>query len=299
MIRTNEHNYRLVPIEAAQKLKNGPLYTYLVLLFKSDFYTHCSEVNEETLATITGFAQKTIGNHLAKMEEAGLIQIIRTRPSKCRKKNYYRIVHPKKNFIICDSELIEMTIGNMTLKEESELKGFLLMVKCLCVNNCNITYYSYERMAQHLGIRLTTIKKYMPRLIEHRLVERLTRQTGYRILATCFDKGNTYPFPEGTPATYRYIYNCIMHHCHKLGIECPDYRREDISAIATKVWYDADERNLHMDDAELMARYDLPTVLEDRLPSVSGDIGSLAYFAKLLANKPVRVENTSPQAYVL
>lgn len=299
MLNVHDKNYRLVPIEAAQKLKNGPLYTYLVLLFKSDFYTHRSEVNEETLATITGFAQKTIGNHLAKMEEAGLIQIIRTRPSKCRKKNYYRIVHPKKNFIICDSELIEMTIGNMTLKEESELKGFLLMVKCLCVNNCNITYYSYERMAQHLGIGLTTIKKHMPRLISHQLVEGLTRQTGYRILVTCFDKGNTYPFPEGTPEVCRTIYNDIRQWCHEQEMMCPPYLHECISAIATHYPCTRDELKANMHDEAFMNRYSVLTVLRSRIPNPPQKVESLQYFVKVLLSKTADLTPEEEKSFIL
>lgn len=286
-MKNQNENYRLVPIEASKKLKHRPLYTYLVLLFKSDFHTHRSEVTEETLARITGFSQEAISDYIVKMEEARLVEVTRTYTAQNQKKNYYRIAHPEKNFIICEHSLIEMEIGDMPLKVQSALKGFLLMVKCLCVNNCNITYYSYERMHPHLAIGKTTVKGLMPRLIEHRLVERFTHGTGYRILATCFDKGNTYPFPDGTPERYRSIYNDIRQWCQERGLECPEYKQEYISAIATETWMDAAERKQYKDDADRMARYDLPTVLTARLPHLTEAPQSLAYFVRVLMNKQV------------
>lgn len=302
-MQTTEHsgsnNYRLVPIEASRRLKNGPLYTYLALLFKSDFQTHRSAVDEETLAEITGFTERTVSNHIKYMEKAGLVEVTRTQYKRTVRKNYYEIVHPEKDFIICSESLLDLEIAGLPLDEQSELKGLLLMVKCLCVNNCNFTYYSYEKMAANLGIGLTTVKKLMPQLIDRALVEPLQGRTGYRITGPWFDKGNTYPFPKGTPERYRYIYTYIMLHCHKLGVECPEYSRDHIAPIATQVWYDGEQRRLHTHEPELMERYDLPTVLDDRLPSLKEPVGSLAYFTRVLVNKPVTTQKEEVRSYTL
>lgn len=299
MKNTVSENYRLVPIEAARRLSNKALYTYVVMLFKSDFNTYHSAVNQDTVAAITGRCQRTVGNHVEKMEQAGLVKVTRTQLERERKKDYYDFARPAKDFIICDHSLIDMELEGLTLEQQSDLKGFLLMVKCMCVNNCNFTYYSYKQMASKLGIGETAIKKLMPQLIERGLVERLTHRTGYRILTTCFDKGNTYPFPEDTPKRYRSIYNDIRWWCHERGMECPAYKQEYISAIATEEWMDSEERRTHRNDAERMARYDLPTVLTARLPHLTEAPQSLAYFVQVLVNKQVTAPTDETHTLVL
>lgn len=285
MKNTVSENYRLVPIEAARRLSNKALYTYVVMLFKSDFNTYHSAVNQDTVAAITGRCQRTVGNHVEKMEQAGLVKVTRTQLERERKKDYYDFARPAKDFIICDHSLIDMELEGLTLEQQSDLKGFLLMVKCMCVNNCNFTYYSYKQMASKLGIGETAIKKLMPQLIERGLVERLTRQTGYRILVTCFDKGNTYAFPEDTPEVCRTIYNDIRQWCHEQEMMCPPYLHECISAIATHYPCTRDELKAKMHDEDFMNRYSVLTVLRNRIPNPPKKIESLQYFVKVLRSK--------------
>ena len=50
------------------------------------------------------------------------------------------------------------------LKDEPisrQLKGFLILLKCLCLNGTNTTKYSQNQLAKELGIGKSTISNYM------------------------------------------------------------------------------------------------------------------------------------------
>lgn len=136
-------------------------------------------------------------------------------------------------------------------------------------------------------------------LIEHRLVERLTHQTGYRILVTCFDKGNTYPFPEGTPEVCRTIYNDIRQWCHEQEMMCPPYLHECISAIATHYPCTRDELKANMHDEAFMNRYSVLTVLRSRIPNPPQKVESLQYFVKVLLSKTADLTPQEEKSFIL
>lgn len=299
MKNTVSDNYRLVPIEAARRLSNKALYTYVVMLFKSDFNTYHSAVNQDTVAAITGRCQRTVGNHVEKMEQAELVKVTRTQLERERKKDYYDFARPAKDFIICDHSLIDMELEGLTQEQQSDLKGFLLMVKCMCVNNCNFTYYSYKQMASKLGIGETVIKKLMRQLIEHGLVERLTHRTGYRILGPWFDKGNTYQFPKGTMQLYKDVYNDILAFCHERGMECPPYDKHYVGIIAAQ--YCVETKTL-MDGTlpeDFVEANRVLFQLRKRLPHMTEAPQSLAYFEKVLTNKQVPKPVNETHTFVL
>lgn len=283
--------YRLIPRRAAQVLTPEQLYTYFVLTTYTDFHTHRSEVLEDTLVAQVGYEQSTVSKYIKAMESEGFVSITRTYGAggvSHKKKNHYYVPAPMKDFIIVSTSLRDENWEPLTLKEQTSVKGFLLMFKCLCLNNCNDTLYSINQIYKLVKVGRDKAQDLMRLLIQMRFAAPLEhRFTGYRILGPWFDKGNLYPFPDGTPERYRSIYNDIMQWCHERGMECPEYKQEYISAIATETWMDAAERKLYKDDADRMARYDLPTVLTARLPHLKEAPQSLAYFVRVLVNKQV------------
>ena len=64
--------FRLFPINIAKHLNNKEAYTYLVLLFKSDFETGESNVLLETLSKETGYMSETVSNYLHKAEDIAM-----------------------------------------------------------------------------------------------------------------------------------------------------------------------------------------------------------------------------------
>lgn len=292
-------NYRLIPRRAARVLTPEQLYTYFVLTTYTDFHTHRSEVLEDTLASQVGVKQGAISKYIGAMEREGFISVTRTY-SGHKKKNHYYVPAPTKDFIIVDVSLRDEDWAPLTVKEQASAKGWLLMFKSLCLNNCNDTLYSINQMHTLVKIGRDKAQSLMRLLMEKDFAAPLEeRFTGYRILGPWFDKGNTYQFPKGTPKYLRDIYNDLLRWCHKRGFECPPYRKEDISMIAGIGWATPEERRLHKDDPDFMARYDLPTVLTARLPHMTAAPQSLAYFVKVLMNKPVDTAKPETHTFVL
>ena len=282
----DESYYRVFPINLGRQLSNKEAYTYCSLLFKSDYNTGESNVLLETLSKETGYDTDTVSGYLHKVKRLGYVDItpqyIKAENGQPKTKNFYRVLIPSKDFIMVSRSFLDLHFDNLTLKEETDIKGFILLVKCICLNNCNLTFYSLREMAKHLKISYGTIQKYMKKCVELHLIER--HKGGYRITLDCFDKGNTNYFPKDTPPLYKEIYNTIDLFCQIKGIETPPYKRELIGQIAVEYPYTRQDLK-QMDDIELIKRYSVKFQLAQRLPNLNEPINSLNYFVKVLTNK--------------
>ena len=61
------------------------------------------------------------------------------------------------------------------LKDEpisTQLKGFLILLKCKCLNGTNTTLYSQNKLAEDLGISTGSISNYLKEAEEKRFVKR-------------------------------------------------------------------------------------------------------------------------------
>lgn len=282
----NNEDYRIFPLRAGKLLAHSEAYSYLLLLFKTDYETGRSNVLLETLARETGFSEATVSSHLHRAQELGLVDITRQyiKPDRGapKTKNFYQVYFPQKDFIIVDRSFLGLRIPLAELKQETALKGFLLQLKCLCLNNCNLTYYSLHEMAKVLKISYGTIQKYMSLAIAYGLVERL--DGAYRVLPPCFDRGNTGYFPKGTQQLYKDIYNSIDLFCQTRGLPTPPYKAELVGQLAVR--YPYTERELEeCSDAGIITRYSLRHQLATRLATMQQPAQSLNYFVKALTGK--------------
>ena len=282
----DENYYRVFPISLGKQLSNKEAHVYLLLLFKSDYNTGESNVLLETLSKEAGYNADTVSGYLHKAKRLGYVDItpqyIKAENGQPKTKNFYKVHIPPKDFIMVSRSFLELHFDNLTLKEETDIKGFILLVKCICLNNCNLTFYSLREMAKHLKISYATIQKNMKKCIKLKLIE--PHKDGYRIMLDCFDKGNTNYFPKGTPPLYKEIYTTIDLFCQTKGLETPPYKKELIGQIAVE--YPYTEHDLKQaNDIELIKRYSVKFQLAQRLPNLNEPINSLNYFVKVLTNK--------------
>ena len=63
------------------------------------------------------------------------------------------------NWVRFDASLLTEEIPN-------KLKAFLVFLKCLCLNNTNVTSYSKNKIAQLLNMDRGTVSKYMEMAIK-------------------------------------------------------------------------------------------------------------------------------------
>lgn len=286
----DENSYRLFPIKLGKLLSHKEAYAYLSLLFKSDYNTGESNVLLETLSKEVGYDTETISGYLHKAKEHGYVNItrkyIKGENGEPKTKNFYKVVIPSKDFIMVSRDFINLHFENLPLKEETDIKGFVLLIKCICLNNCNLTYYSLKEMAKLLKISYGTIQKYMKKCIELKLIQ--PYKSCYRIMLDHFDKGNTGYFPKGTQPLYKEIYNIIDLFCQTKGIETPPYNVQLIGQIAVKYPYTRQELK-QINDIELIKKCSIKYQLAQRLPNVNEPINSLNYFVKVLTNKDFKI----------
>lgn len=276
--------YRVFPVNLGKQLSNKEAYIYLLLLFKSDYNTGESNVLLETLSKEAGYDADTVSGYLHKAKDYVDItrQYIKTENGLPKTKNFYKVHIPSKDFIMVSRSFLDLHFENLTLKEETDIKGFILLVKCICLNNCNLTFYSLRKMAALLSLSYGTIQKNMKKCIELNLIE--PYKGCYRIMLDCFDKGNTNYFPKGTPPLYKEIYNIIDLFCQTKGLETPPYKRDLIGQIAVEypyTWQDLKQAN----DIEFIKRHSVKFQLAQRFPNLNEPVNSLNYFVKVLTNK--------------
>lgn len=279
--------FRLFPIDIAQYLSNKEAYVYLLLLFKSDYKTGESNVLLETLSNEAGYSAGTVSDYLHKAQEYGFVNISskpcgKKETGSPKTKNFYKVDKPSKDFIVVNREFLDLHIESLSLKEETDIKGFILLIKCICLNNCNFTYYSLREMDKHLKISYATIQELMVKCKKLNLVTKDKRC--YRIMLDYFDLGNTGYFPKNTHYIYKDIYNAIVQFCATKGVKAPPYKKHYISAIATE--YTITRKELSkMSDMEFIKKNHIGYQLSQRLPHLSEPINSLNYFVKVLLNR--------------
>ena len=159
--------YRKITELLAGRLKPKEAYLFYCLALKSDFITNESYITQESLAKFYGIKDDDqIREWLYKFQSKGLLTIIKSkvkgRYGTFRKCKY--ILNAEHYNLISD-----------LLKEEpisSQLKGFLILLKCKCLNGTNTTKFSQNQLAKELGISTGAISQYMKEAIDNAYVSK-------------------------------------------------------------------------------------------------------------------------------
>ncbi|MCD7901517.1 MAG: hypothetical protein LUH22_17135, partial [Bacteroides sp.] len=155
--------FRIIARRVAGLLNVDEMYVYMWLLFKSGFDTGESHIKRGTLCECTGFKDKdTITGYTNKFRDLGLLKkhgnnFIEANVWKTA--NEYILAIPQIDWIRINYGLLEENIPR-------ELKSFLVLLKCLCLNNTNICLYNYKQIGEKLNINRNTVSKYTKQCIE-------------------------------------------------------------------------------------------------------------------------------------
>lgn len=159
--------YRKITELIAGRLKPKEAYLFYCLALKSDFITNESYITQDSLAKFYGIKDvDQIREWLYMFQSKGLLTIIKSkvkgRYGTFRKCKY--ILNAEHYNLISD-----------LLKEEpisSQLKGFLILLKCKCLNGTNTTKFSQNQLANELGISTGSISQYMKDAIDNAYVSK-------------------------------------------------------------------------------------------------------------------------------
>lgn len=159
--------YRKITSNIAGKLNLLEAYLFYCLALCSDCYTMESHVKQENLANFYGIKKTDqIREWLHKFESLGLVSIdkfdIYGQYGKFNRCSYQS---DTEHYVLITNKLYDEPISR-------ELKGFLILLKCLCLNGTNTTLYSQNRLAEELNLSTGTISKHINEAIDKGYVKK-------------------------------------------------------------------------------------------------------------------------------
>ena len=153
--------YRRITEKMVGRLKPKHAYLFYCLALKADLKTYESRIKQTTLANEYGIKDTDqIRDWLYKFQAQGLVRIV-----KLNIKGQYGKFQRCRYFLNTDNYVMVSEI----LKDEpisTQLKGFLILLKCRCLNGTNTTLYSQNKLAEEMKIGKSTISNYMKEAID-------------------------------------------------------------------------------------------------------------------------------------
>lgn len=151
-----ELSYRRITETIAGKLDLLEAYLFYCLALCSDCYTMISNVKQEALAEFYGIKkEEQIRQWLHKFESLNLIQIDK-HPIKGKYGSFDRCRYTlnTEHYVLISKKLYSEPISR-------QLKGFLVLLKCKCLNGTNTCQYIQNELAQVLNISPSTVSRYL------------------------------------------------------------------------------------------------------------------------------------------
>ena len=152
--------YRRITEKMVGRLKPKQAYLFYCLALKADLKTYESRIKQTTLANEYGIKDTDqIRDWLYKFQAQGLVRIV-----KLNIKGQYGKFQRCRYFLNTDNYVMV----SEKLKDEpisTQLKGFLILLKCRCLNGTNTTLYSQNKLAEEMKIGKSTISDYMKEAI--------------------------------------------------------------------------------------------------------------------------------------
>ena len=144
----------------AGKLKPKEAYLFYCLALKANLKTYESYIKQKTLAKEYGIKDvDQIREWLYNFQSKGLVRIVKTNiKGQFGKFQRCRYFLNTEHYVLISELLKDEPISR-------QLKGFLILLKCLCLNGTNTTKYSQNQLAKELGISIGTISNYMKQAI--------------------------------------------------------------------------------------------------------------------------------------
>lgn len=207
--------FRLIPKNKALGLNANEAYTYFCLLAKSDYNTYISHVKLETLSELTGIKKtEYISKHIKTLISKGLVLYKDKQQHSGNKGIFdtctYYLYKPETEWVRVDTDLLHANIPN-------KLKGFLILLKCLCLSNTNYTGYNKTEICKLLGLSRPTLDSYLKSCIDLELIRQ--EKNGYSLTDThlfIVDIRKTGDFP---------FYATVCEYLQQRGLVPPAYEK--------------------------------------------------------------------------
>ena len=153
--------YRKISKNMAGKLKPKEAYLFYCLALKANLKTYESNIKQITLANDYGIKDTDqISDWLYNFQSKGLLRIVKIKiKGKFGQFQKCRYFLNTENYVLISEALKDEPISR-------QLKGFLILLKCKCLNGTNTTLFSQNKLAKELEISKGTISNYMQEAID-------------------------------------------------------------------------------------------------------------------------------------
>ena len=143
------------------RLKPKQAYLFYCLALKADLKTYESRIKQTTLANEYGIKDvDQIREWLYNFQSKGLVRIVKTNiKGQFGKFQRCRYFLNTEHYVLISEILKDEPIS-------TQLKGFLILLKCRCLNGTNTTLYSQNKLAEEMKIGKSTISNYMKEAID-------------------------------------------------------------------------------------------------------------------------------------
>ena len=257
-------DYRKLDKNVLIKLTPNQAFIAACLSFKSDFITGESHVHQDSLAQFCHCSTSKIQDAISVFKEVGFIQSIKVHQFKNekgepRRENVYHLHIPETNYLMVRRGLLEKDIP-------ANVIGYVLLLKCLCINGTNSCYYTLKKIADKMNAGYSTLKGkngLHQKAIDYGLIQ--STKEKHTILDSNILLGESHNLPDSEMERvyveqFKIIQSCCMqHHIHP-----PKYDKQLMRLITSR----------YVD-------YDLETALNQRLPKIKEEsIFSLKYIIK-------------------
>ena len=151
-----ELSYRKITETIAGKLDLLEAYLFYCLALCSDCYTMVSNVKQETLTEFYGIKkEEQVRQWLHKFEDLNLIQIDK-HPIKGKYGSFDRCRYTlnTEHYVLISKKLYSEPISRQSI-------GFLVLLKCKCLNGTNTCKYIQSELAKELNISPSTVSRYL------------------------------------------------------------------------------------------------------------------------------------------
>lgn len=256
------------------KNKNEDIALYSLIKLCSNFKSGISNITQDKLSKLTDVPIRTIQNFTQRMKKSGLITVETTQTG-IKRHNTYKFNTKPENFFYLDTSFFKLEI-------DIKLKGLLLMIKSLCLNNSNVTNYNRTKIASILKQDRGTISKMINELIKLNLLQET--DFGFVLPANYFpfysktkkSKHEYEKFNEYDEFVLESILEQCKHHHTILFVHDPN----KLKLIFGK--FPFQKKDIEGLDSEFINANYLPSILTNRCTSLPPKIDSLDYFLKAL-----------------
>ena len=245
------------------KSNSKPLdaYVWATIRSCSNYRDGVSHVRIEKLVELTRIKERTIRRSIRRLEESELLQITTHFSDEIIRHNTYNTDFLQRNFFMLDREFFQQGY-------DPKIAGFLLLLKCVCINGTNTIGWNKREIADGIGMARNTVSALLEECLRHGFITQ--DEWGYRLTGDYFRNDTLRSMDKEVFETLRIF-------CEQHGSRLRDYKSQSRVALELiGAWYQP------LADYRENPYIDLGYNLEQRCPQQLPPEVSIEYFLKPL-----------------